>query len=399
MEAYLKIFKIFLSFKGMFRFCTAVVVGVSFSMAVILCTIGLMDGFVETFHKGLQGQSGQFYFYSDYGFFEFDDSLKENLRKIGSREYAQIVQTQAFVVGEGQSSGVLVYGINPTEYSNVVSTKIESLKKNEIVIGEELAKRMGLKVGDNLVLALAKGNQNISELPLLQSFKVSSIINHGIFEKNLRSVYLNLFHVQNLLKLNNRINLVMFNGNQKSNVDYNNYAEEIKKDFYNTFESHFSMRTFWQEYSSILSAVETEKFMMGLILQLIVVIAVINVLAFLIFIREEKAREIFLLRALGATLKTTHIIWYSLMGIIWLFSSVLSLAWLKIFNFLLGNVSFFRLPPDIYHLTGTIQLNMSGKDYFLVYGISLLWIYIICWFGLLKYKKLSVLHGLRREFV
>jgi hypothetical protein len=49
------------------------------------------------------------------------------------------------------------------------------------------------------------------------------------------------------------------------------------------------VRPFWSEYSYFIEAVKIEKLSITLILQLIVVVAVFNIIAFVIYIMEKKS--------------------------------------------------------------------------------------------------------------
>ena len=56
------------------RLLFGVCLGVSFSISVILATIGIMDGFDLTLKKGLHMAEGDVFIYSRFGTFDFDNT-------------------------------------------------------------------------------------------------------------------------------------------------------------------------------------------------------------------------------------------------------------------------------------------------------------------------------------
>src|SRR5690606_29951583 len=79
-------------------------------------------------------------------------------------------------------------------------------------------------------------------------------------------------------------------------------------------------RPYWSEFRTLLQAVQAEKIMIGLVLQVIVVIAIINAAAFIIFLSESRSQELFLFKALGMSQKSLVRAMAGLVGLLWLIS-------------------------------------------------------------------------------
>ena len=201
------IFNIFFTEKTIKRFIIGVVAGLAFSISVILATIGIMDGFEYSLKKGLKQSIGDLYFYSSRGPFKFDEKIKNTL---GDLEYTSFLQTEGFVVKGEISKGVLVKGINPITFEKITSEKID-LNEGEVAIGLQLANIFELSVGDDLLLALSKGNSEMKGLPDLKSFRVGQIFFHGIYEKDLRIIYMKKAVLQKLINVGDKINVVTLN--------------------------------------------------------------------------------------------------------------------------------------------------------------------------------------------
>ena len=388
---------LFLDNSTTIKFAMGVLIGMAFSIAVILSTIGIMDGFQRALKIGLKKSVGEVVMSSEGGgFFKLNNSILSNLKSLNIDHFASVVQTESFLIYDEDSRGVLVRGIDDA-YSEVVKLPI-FLKENEVAIGSEIAKINKINIGDEIVLAFAKGNVGLKSMPSLERFKVVRIIEHGVYQKDSRMVYIRLETLQRILELGHFVNLISLNLPMDSK-----YKDDIDKIESNMpilrkkFDSKFYFKPYWREFSSLIEAVNVEKVMIGLILQMVVVISIFNILAFIIFINEKKSKELFLFKALGLSKKAMSDLWIKLVFLIWSLSCLLSLVFVQIFKFSLLKLSLFELPSDIYYMP-RIELFLSWSDYLFVFSLTLIWILIITFYLLRRLKQKSLLAGLRQEF-
>ena len=388
---------LFLDNSTTIKFAVGVIVGMAFSIAVILSTIGIMDGFQRALKIGLQKSVGEVVMNSEGGgFFKIDNSILLKFKSQNIDHFSALVQTESFLIYDEDSRGVLVRGIDDS-YAEVVKLPL-FLKDSEVAIGSEIAKLYKINIGDEIVLAFAKGNTSLKSMPALERFKVSRIINHGVYQKDSRMVYVRLETLQRILELGNSINMVSLNLPPSSL-----YKDDIEKIENNipilrrTFKSGFYFKPYWREFASLLEAVKVEKVMISLILQMVVIISIFNILAFIIFINEKKSKELFLFKALGLSKKAMSDLWLKLVFLIWTLSSLLSIVFVQIFKISLLKLSLFELPSEIYSMP-RIELYLSWKDYLFVFCLTLVWIMIITFYLLRRLKQKSLLAGLRQEF-
>lgn len=380
------------------KFLIGVWVGLAFSIAVILSTVGIMDGFERTLRYGLKKSSGDVTMQSRHGFFQESENIKNKLEEEKITQYSALVQTESFMIFDDESRGVVVKAITP-EYGKIVELPLE-LSPHSAAIGSEIARINRIKVGDEIVLAFAKGGNEFKNMPSLSRFKVERIVSHGVYQKDARTVYVRLDELQSILGLSKRINMIAFNINRGGFIGDND-LELIKKKVESLdikFGMDFYFKPYWREFSTVIQAAQAEKVLISLILQLIVVISIFNVLAFIYFINEKKAKELFLFKALGLSKKAMNHLWIKLVFLIWAASSLLAMVFVQLFRFLLLKVSLFELPAEIYHMP-RIDIYLSWGDYALVFALALLWIVLITYYLLWKLKNKSLLEGLRQEFV
>lgn len=391
---------LFLDSPGTIKFAIGVLAGMAFSIAVILSTMGMMDGFDRALKSGLKKSTGEIVMNSRIGnFFKMTPELEGKFSTQHIVRYAPFVQSESFLIFNDDSRGVLVRGIDDS-YSEVVQMPLD-VNEDEVAIGSEIARIHDIKIGDEIVLTFARGNSGVKSMPSLERFKVSRIVNHGVYQKDSRIVYLRLNRLQQILALGTHINMISMN--LPSGKDQNQDQDDLERienalpGLRSTFGSDFYFKPYWREFSSLIEAVKVEKFMISLILQMVVVISIFNILAFIIFINEKKSKELFLFKALGLSKKAMADLWLQLVLLMWVLSCLLSMVFVQIFKFLLLHLSLFELPSEIYYMP-RIELYLTTGDYAFVFTLALVWIMIITYYLLRRLKQKSLLEGLRQEF-
>jgi ABC-type lipoprotein release transport system permease subunit len=380
------------------KFLVGVWIGLAFSIAVILSTVGIMDGFERALRQGLKKSSGDVTMQSRYGFFQVTPQLKGHLVEAQIKNYSALVQTESFLIFNDESRGVQVKGVDKS-YGPIVGITM-NLPEHSVAIGSEIARINKIAKGDDIVLAFGKGGTEFKNMPSLIRFKVAEVVNHGVYQKDARMVYARLDEVQSLLGLSNRVNMIAFNIDRDPASPDNDLKTIENKliDLRLRFDTDFYFKPYWREFSALIEAVQAEKVLISLILQLIVVIAIFNVLAFIYFINEKKAKELFLFKALGLSRKSMNNLWLKLVIGIWFISSALAMIFVQVFRFLLLKLSLFKLPAEVYHMP-RIDMFLSWQDYLLVFSLALVWMLLITYYLLRKLKNKSLLEGLRQEFV
>jgi len=388
MNTQFSIFKVITQGRASKRFLVASILSFGFSIGVILSTIGLMDGFEHTLRQSLKNSNSDYIVQSRQGFF-FDKELIAISKNYSS---ASVLQTEAFAVGEDNNRGVLIKGVKAQDFNLVTNIEM-NLNKETVVIGTELAKDFNLKTGDSLLLALASNKKQDQGSAILKRFKISDIITHGIYEKDLRVVYIDKNNLESILGYKSGI-ANRFLVQAKNDIGFDNSGIDIERKL---SKDEFYVTPFWEEYKTLINAVEVEKNSITLILQIIVIVAVFNILAFIIFIFEKKSQDFFLLRAMGLSLRGLSRFWIKLLMGIWLLSCVFAMVITYLFNVLLTDLKLFNLPGDIYVLN-QLSLVLDMYDFIFVFFAAFIWILIIGSLTLYRLKKRSLLAGLRQEF-
>jgi ABC-type lipoprotein release transport system permease subunit len=381
--------KVLLSHPHAKRMLTLTTISFAFSIAVILCTIGLMDGFESTLRKGLHSSSGDILLTSERGFFEPAIDVWPVIKNFPHVEATMLIESEAFLIHEDKTRGVIVRGIDPISFSKVTDKKVH-LPEGSMMVGHALAEEWKVKKNDELTLALAKGHPDHPDLPMMVSFPIADIIRHGVYEKDSRMVYLHHLDVEKLLDLQGKANLSLLKVFPPMTIE--NYIDQIQE----KYGDHFSLKPYWQEFTSLLEAVFVEKVSISIILQLIVLIAIFNIAAMTMYFSEKRAQEFFLVQALGMSQQDLIRFWLTLFCLLWAVACVLAYNFSLLFNFLLQNWSWLKIPGDIY-VIDHLQLKLESMDYLFVYFLSFAWIMLVGFYVNRRVRSQPIIHGLRME--
>ena len=393
-RSYLSILRIVLHGRASGRILLASILSFTFSICVILCTFGLMDGFDYLLKTGLRHSSGDILITHKQGFFhsrEVERALSANT--VGTK----VIQTEAFAIFEGKSRGVLVRGVDPESFTRVTGIDVGQVAQG-IVLGSELAKSLEVSVGQEVALTMGTGNDSSEMLPSVKAFVVKGIVSHGIYQKDSRFLYIDRKLLSEFVGVGEKINLFLV-GLPKldpKNPELGIVSREVH-DLGSALESEFRIKPYWDEYDFLIEAVEVEKLSISLILQLIVVVAVFNIVAFVIYVMEKKSQDFFFLRAVGLSLKELMRFWFISVIIVWSVSCVGAYLLSHVFNWSLAHLSIFQIPGEIYVLS-KLQLRLNPLAHVTVYSVSLLWILGAAAVGYLRIRNRPIIQGLRQEF-
>ncbi|MBI2519418.1 MAG: ABC transporter permease [Bdellovibrio sp.] len=402
LRLFIPVLKILLIDRATRKFLIGVGIGLAFSMAVILCALGIMDGFDREMRHKLRSISGDIQIVSRKGqlsLLQIEKDFEQASEMFANVRRTTVYQTEAFIIRQQNSRGILLRSVTPEEYSNAMGIKID-LRIGQIALGKELAQYLGVGVGDEIVLALPQGHESNRMLPTLNAFKVHQLLDHGLFEFDSRVAYLTLNDLRTIIGANwgdvedetmgNHIFLTLAEEQQS---EVSSFIEKLKQ----KLPKHYQIRPFWSDFGILLEAVKIEKTVLALVLQVIVLVSLFNVFGFIVYIHEKKAQEIFLFRALGLSEKQLFILWPCFLMTLWFISCLISLVFVQIFDLLLHNLDLLKVPGEIYHL-GRLDIKLGLFEYFLVFAPALAQIIILAFFGLRRFMNRPIIAGLRMEF-
>jgi len=182
-----------------------------------------------------------------------------------------------------------------------------------IVLGAELARALGLRVGDSVVAITPQGTVTpAGTLPRLKTFTVSGIFEVGMFEFDSGLALVNIEDAEKLYRLTNPSGI-------RLKLDDMFAAPRVAMELLATLPADADVRDWTRNHANFFRAVAIEKRVMFIILTLIVAVAAFNIVSAQVMVVTDKRADIAILRTLGASpssVMTIFMIQGALIGII-----------------------------------------------------------------------------------
>ena len=355
-------------------------VGVALGVAVLIIVLSVMTGFDEVWRDRILKFNAHVNLLPRTGLVESWESLCEEAlfleEVVGA---APMIDGLVLTQTESRMHTPILRGVDverEKSVSEVPDSIIDgefSLDYGEIVIGNGVARRMNLHVGDVVNVVAPQGLLLESGIQLPEELRVSGIFYVGMFEFDEGYVYTSLSTASSLFDIEQGVNSVklMLNNPMEATL----VADKLES----TLDDKIYPQTWMQAHQQIFTALQVEKNMMFFLLAFVALVAAFSITNTLITLTVQKTREIGLLKALG--FRNSGImgifVWMGLLqGIIGTVSGI-GLAYLAlhyrndILRFMSNEWRLDLLPPELYQLS-QLPAKTSIIDVGLVAGLVLL---------------------------
>ncbi len=346
--------------------------GITVGVAALIATLAVMTGFSEDLRAKILGTNSHIV---------INDRARDNLsgyRALIEETVAipHVVAATPFIFRQVLLSsdtnvvGVVLRGISPQSEArvtdlgkNIVEGKLEFLTTPPriegevqgekilpgIIIGKELAGRLGVFLGDKIgvVSPVGQGRESLTDpmgfTPKIRKFHVVGVFDSGMFEYDSTLVYISIKEAQAFFNLADEVSGI------EVKVDDIFLADQIAAQIEKSLGFPYQARDWKKLNRNLFSALQLEKIMMFIVLVLIILVASFNIVSTLTMTVIEKSREIAILKAMGATRESIMRI-FMLEGVIIggigaTLGIPLGVAVCKALQ------KFYSLPSDIYYIS------------------------------------------------
>jgi lipoprotein-releasing system permease protein len=261
-----------------------------------------------------------------------------------------------------------------------------------VVIGVELARMLGLSVGDRLNLASPfDGTQTaLGFLPRTKYFRVNGIFDCGMYEYNSSFVYLSLSGIQQFLGMEKMI--TGFEVRVRDVYAADRLARRITRQLGYPYRA-----TDWiLQNRNLFTALRLEKVVTFIVLVLIVLVAAFNIIGMLTMMVIRKTREIGILKAMGAKSSTVTRIFVLAGGFIGVIGTISGAGFGLVACWLLNKYRFVTLPGDVYFIKN-LPVQILTQDFVFVCVAAIIITLAATIYPALKAARLVPLEAIRYE--
>jgi len=233
---------------------------------------------------------------------EWPEWLKKSASLPDVVRAAPYITAQVLVSHGSMAAGAILKGVDPAHSDAIAEHVVKgrfvevSGSPFQLVMGKDLARKLGLEVGDHVRLMSPSGGIGPSgATPRLRAFELVGIFDSGFYEYDIGMVVTSLAAVQRLNRMGNRVTgIELFLNDRDKAAEIANLArKELPAGAWVSDWQH--------RHRSFFQAMKTERVAMGIILSLIVLVAVFNMVASLVMVVMERRKEIAILKTVGAT--------------------------------------------------------------------------------------------------
>lgn len=330
------------------------ILGVAVGVAALIIVIAVMSGFNSELKERIIGTTPHIFIEREGGINPADPAVKKILAGIKEVTGASPLITGQVLLRYGDRyGGTVLNGIEEKTEKSVTDIKRyikgynPALGETGLLIGNELAKDMGLEVGNEVSLVSA-----VSGRP--QNFKVAGIFHTGLYTFDVNNVFIGLAPAQKLLNTNTvtaitvRIKDVL-------------RADKVKRDIAVKLRYPYSVRNWMDLNKNLFGALLLEKIVMFALLALIVLVACFNIASMLIMRVMEKTKDIGILKAIGAKSSDVRVI-FTLEGfLIGVIGTILGSASGLLIVWLQHAYKLIKLPSDVYYIDA-LPVSINWHD-------------------------------------
>jgi len=292
--------------------------GIALGVAALIVVLSVMNGFQKELRSRILGVT------SHIEIVGMDGALMDWQRVAGqARELPQVLGAAPYVQGQVMLNGLnreagegpvmpgsgvrgaILRGIDPAQENAVAdfdthmkAGSLTSLQPGtfRMVLGSDLARLLGVTVGDRIMVIAPEGSVTPAGLiPRIKSFEVGGIFEFGMYEYDSGLALIDLKDAQVLFRLGQTVTGV------RLKVDDPFKAPQIARMLAPKLDEPAYLIDWSKKHANFFRAVQIEKRMMFLILFLIVAVAAFNIVSTLVMAVTDKRGDIAILRTLGAS--------------------------------------------------------------------------------------------------
>ena len=377
--------------------------GVTVGVMAVIIALALMTGLQQELRDRIVGANPHVYVWKQGGIADYPTEA-DRLRRI-----PHVVGAAPEILGQGLVSAgqdslpIQIKGIDPAlepQVTDIVgameSGSLDALaapadeQRDGILIGKDLAAKLGVKMGDSVLLLTPQGTLSpMGMIPRTRQLRVAGIFSLGLYEIDSQWGLVSLDVAKRLLGKPG-IELIQLK------VDDIYAAPQIAESIPVTLGSEYITQDWADMNRSLFEALTLEKVAIALAIGLIVMVAALNIVASLVLLVMEKHRDIAILKTMGASARSMTII-FMLQGLI-----------IGLVGTLVGGVSgcaiacladryeLIKVPIDVYQVSH-MPFTVIPLDVALVVGVAVLICFLATIYPSRQAARLDPVQALRYE--
>jgi lipoprotein-releasing system permease protein len=333
--------------------------GVALGVMALIVVLSVMSGFEHDLMKKILGTNSPIIVssFNDKGITDYNQQMKKIQKVPHVISVAPFTYSEVMLTSPSSVSGIILKGVDPASIGKVtelsktmIAGSISGLNTSGpvpgILLGRELAANLDVRTGERVRVVSPFGTVTpLGVAPKFQEFVVTGIFDTGMYEYDSKLAYISIPAAQKFFGLGDSVT------GFEVRIDDLGLSASLARTIQDRLGFPFRARDWMQMNRSLFSALKLEKITMFVILVLIIIVASFNIVSTLIMIVIDKAREIAILKSMGATRAGIMKIFMINGTIIGVVGTLIGLAGGLGVCFIIEKTSLITLPSDIYYIS------------------------------------------------
>ena len=335
--------------------------GVALGVMALIVVIAVMTGFGQNLRDKILGTNSHIVVTQamSNGMEDYEKVLERVKAVPLVKEAAPFILKQVMLTYGQRSSGVVIRGVDPEQEANISDLQKNltegklihldqapqsaadyeaGIQRKGIILGVALANSLGAHMGD--VLGILSPSVRMTPLGIIPKIKMVQVV--GIFESKMYEYDANLAFIsissaQSLFGMKERVTGIEI---KVADIDA---AGDIAVTIRNTLGYPYFARDWMEMNRNLFSALKVEKVTMFIILVLIILVAAFNIISTLFMVVMDKAKDIAILKSMGATRGSIMQI-FSMQGLI-----------IGVCGTVLGCIGGFTMVPNLNNIVALVE--------------------------------------------
>jgi lipoprotein-releasing system permease protein len=355
--------------------------GIALGVFALVVALALMNGFREDIQANLFSATAHFTIANLSGEIPDTEAALRIIRAAPGVVAASPVRLEHGLLktaaSEAPPAPLMLKAVDPASahgtssiFDSVKPITVEQLKEGDILIGQELARNLGIHVGDQVGVVFLRMDLGLSGLqPKMAGFRVAGTFYSHIGEYDKSWAFI---HIRDAMRLAGTDQAELIEVRAKSVDAIDQVKPAVLAALNGNGPGPFFAQDLRDTNRALFAALRVEKWIFGAVLALIVLIAAFNIVGSLVLLVTEKRRDLGVFLALGATPRQVQRL-FEMQGLrIGAVGTLWGMGVSVPFCLLADHYRLIKLPSAVYDFITFVPFRLNLFDLILVAAFPLL---------------------------
>ena len=376
--------------------------GVAVGVMAVVIALAVMTGLQQELRNRILGSNPHVYVSKTGGIIDYRTEV-DRLRRI-----SHVVGAAPAILGQGlisasrEAAPIQIKGIDPAlepqvtdlagamQHGAVGDLVTPSDGPPGILLGKDLAAKIGAVVGDSVLLRTVEGPLSPGGMiPGMRRLRVVGIFTLGLYEVDLTYGFVSIDLAKRLF-VKDHVDFLQLK------VDDPYRAPEIARAVTRELGDQYFTQDWAEMNKSLFSALWLEKIAVSLAIGLIVMVAALNIVATLILLVMEKHQDVAILRTMGATARSVTAIFMAQGLIIGCVGTAVGATAGYALATMLDRYKMIRVSADVYQVS-YLPFTVLPRDFALVVTAAIVICFVATIYPSRQAARLDPAQALRYE--